>query len=229
MLLESATVSRTGGPGDQVGLLVVYVLIIVAFAATPLIVDLWRSYDNVAKKGDAPQGVEGLARAVMALTTILILGIAVFHVLMFGIGPAGDQTQQPQIANNILSLLGGLLAAITGFYFGSRSTQQAMTAAASQAASTGSSRGPPTDVIASTGAAPSVITVSWKPPASTGGTPVVQYVVTAYPGGRQWQVLGTETSLEVTGLTAGIPYTFTVGAQNAYGVTASDPAAPAVL
>lgn len=45
----------------------------------------------------------------------LILGIAVFHVLMFGIGHDGDQTQLPQVLNNILSLLGGRLAAITGF------------------------------------------------------------------------------------------------------------------
>jgi len=34
---------------------------------------------------------------------------------MFGIGHDGDQTQQPQILNNTLSLHGGLLAAITGF------------------------------------------------------------------------------------------------------------------
>jgi hypothetical protein len=56
---------------------------------------------------------------MMALTVILILGVAVFHILVKG-APGDDS----QIINNILSMLAGLLAAITGFYFGGRAVEK---------------------------------------------------------------------------------------------------------
>jgi hypothetical protein len=63
----------------------------------------------------------GLARSTMALAVILVLGIAVFHVIVIGIPPSNDDSQ---IVNNILSMLAGLLAAITGFYFGGKAAEK---------------------------------------------------------------------------------------------------------
>jgi type IV secretory pathway VirB3-like protein len=55
----------------------------------------------------------------MALSVILILGIAIFHMLVQD-APSEDS----QIISNVLSMLGRLLAAITGFYFGGRSVEK---------------------------------------------------------------------------------------------------------
>ncbi|MHA2315620.1 MAG: hypothetical protein ACXACF_10150 [Candidatus Hermodarchaeia archaeon] len=60
---------------------------------------------------------------MMALTVIVVLGIAVIHILAEG--PRGDNSQ---IINNILSMLAGLLAAITGFYFGGKTAEKRISA-----------------------------------------------------------------------------------------------------
>ena len=73
----------------------------------------------VKESGKAPPGMPGRARSTMALTVIVILGVAVFHLLVKG-GP-GDNSQ---IIGNVLSMLGGLLAAITGFYFGGKAAEK---------------------------------------------------------------------------------------------------------
>src|SRR2546429_1845016 len=101
-------------PGDGAWLLLLYVGALVLIAGTPVLIDLWQSYSR-AQQGALPQGKEGLARTTIALTVIVILGIAVFHVLVFGL-PSADPAQQAQVVSSVLSLLGGLLAAITGFY-----------------------------------------------------------------------------------------------------------------
>ncbi len=56
----------------------------------------------------------------MALSVILILGIAVFHLLAKVAPTEGNS----QIIGNILSMLGALLAAVTGFYFGGRTVEK---------------------------------------------------------------------------------------------------------
>ena len=68
----------------------------------------------------APPGISGLARATMALTVIMVLGVATIHILV-----ERCETGDSQIVNNVLSMLSGLLAAITGFYFGGRSAEKA--------------------------------------------------------------------------------------------------------
>jgi len=63
-------------------------------------------------------------------------------------------------------------------------------------------------------------------PASDGGAPILDYTVTASPGGTQ--ATSTTTSASVAPLNHGVPYTFTVTARNAAGSSpASTPSAPA--
>ena len=76
------------------------------------------------------------------------------------------------------------------------------------------------------------VTVSWAAPASTGGSPITGYTVTATPGGRTCTTSAALTCI-VQGLTNGSPYTFTVTATNAVGpgltsdVGGRDPGGPA--
>ncbi len=100
-------------------IILIYVLVVALFAGIPMILDICLAYRSVKESGKAPRGIPGLARATMALTVIVILGIAVFHILVKG--APGDNSQ---IVNNILSMLAGLLAAITGFYFGGKAGEK---------------------------------------------------------------------------------------------------------
>jgi len=62
----------------------------------------------------------------------------------------------------------------------------------------------------------SLATVSWTA-ASSSGTPVTGYQVTANPGGATVTVPANVTLADLTGLTPGTAYTFTVQAINTYG------------
>ena len=73
------------------------------------------------------------------------------------------------------------------------------------------------------------------PPSSDGGSPITGYKVTASPGGATCSI-GNGGFCEVTGLTAGVSYTFTIQAINAVGLSAASapsasvkPLAPAAL
>ena len=67
---------------------------------------------------------------------------------------------------------------------------------------------PPTGVSATSGNGSA--SVSFVAPASNGGTTIAGYIVTSNPGGIT--VSGTTSPINVTGLTNGTAYTFTVGA-----------------
>jgi len=73
----------------------------------------------------------------------------------------------------------------------------------------------PTNVVATTGDA--TATVSFTPPAADGGATVTSYTVTSSPD----QITATDVAspVQVTGLTNGVTYTFTVVAKNSAGVS----------
>jgi len=78
--------------------------------------------------------------------------------------------------------------------------------------------GPPTNVTAAPG--DSSASVVWTAPASDGGSPITGYTVSAFTGGVPTGITvpaGNGTQALVTGLTNGIPYTFSVHATNAIG------------
>ena len=84
--------------------------------------------------------------------------------------------------------------------------------------------GAPTDVSATAGDGQA--TVSWSAPASDGGAPITGYAVTASPGGATCTT--TKNSCTITGLTAGVAYTFTVIATNGLGTSNTSTASSAV-
>lgn len=75
--------------------------------------------------------------------------------------------------------------------------------------------GAPTNVRATAGT--NGATVTWKPPASSGGGSVQRYIVTIQPGGTEIVAYAPTTTIDIPGLRAGTPYTFTVTAENVKG------------
>ena len=82
----------------------------------------------------------------------------------------------------------------------------------------------PTNVVAQ-GTSSTSATVSWNAPASNGGSTVTSYVATSNLGSS---CTSTTTTCMVSGLTSGIPITFSVIATNAIGNSASSPTSTAI-
>jgi hypothetical protein len=146
-VLPVATPTAAGAAPSGISgeLAALYVGLLVLVALLPMLIDLGAAYwfagrtrrlliDKAA--GDrlslpelrlilqelqaSPPGIPGLARSTMALTVIVILGVAIFHLLVM---PVALTDQTMQAVTTVLTLLSGLLAAITGFYFGGKATE----------------------------------------------------------------------------------------------------------
>ena len=68
------------------------------------------------------EGIKGFTRGMIAFAVILIMGISMMLIMFANVG-------DPQLVNNIISMLAATLAAVVGFYFGGRTSQEAMTVA----------------------------------------------------------------------------------------------------
>ena len=80
--------------------------------------------------------------------------------------------------------------------------------------------GPPTCATATAGIGEA--TVSFKPPKSDGGSPIIRYTVTSHPG--KIKASGKQSPITVIGLSNGKAYTFTVSANSSSGTgLASEP------
>ena len=84
--------------------------------------------------------------------------------------------------------------------------------------------GPPTSVVATAGNASA--SVAFVAPTNNGGSAITGYTVTSSPGGIT--ATGTTSPINVTGLTNGTAYTFTVVATNAIGNSVASAASTAV-
>jgi uncharacterized repeat protein (TIGR02543 family) len=78
--------------------------------------------------------------------------------------------------------------------------------------------------VAATSTAPGKATVTFTAPTDNGGSAIVEYIVTSAPGGLTCVTTNPANGCEITGLTNGIPYTFTAVAKN--GVGNSPPSLP---
>ena len=87
--------------------------------------------------------------------------------------------------------------------------------------------GPPTGVTAVVGNGQA--TISFTPPISDGGSPITSYTATASPGGGTGGCNSPCTSIVVSGLINGTPYTFTVVANNALGAGAASQPSVSVI
>jgi hypothetical protein len=120
-----------------------YIIIIAVIAFIPHLIDIILTYKSKMKLRKAlldptarekftsdefkklieeaskpPKGIVGLSRGTMAILVIAILGIALFHLL------TTRQNSDSQIISNVISMLGSLIAAIVGFYFGGKASEE---------------------------------------------------------------------------------------------------------
>ena len=105
-----------------------------------------------------------------------------------------------QLVNSITAIFALLLTATACWAFGAATMNQLMP-------------GPPANVIATAGNGEA--TVSFKPPKSDGGSPIIRYTVTSHPGNIA--ASGPQSPITIKGLTNGVTYTFTVTAGNSVG------------
>ena len=71
-------------------------------------------------------------------------------------------------------------------------------------------------------------TIGWTASPSDGSSPIVRYTVASSPTGFQRDVSANQTTVDISGLTKGVAYTFTVTAVNAIGTSFTSAPSPTV-
>ncbi|HEV3039059.1 MAG TPA: IPT/TIG domain-containing protein [Candidatus Angelobacter sp.] len=135
-------------------LLVFYVLLIVLFPFTLMWTDILKAYKHastarqliignfskdklnldeikilVADLEQSPPGIPGLARATLAFTLLLVIGIFIFHASVI------SKNDLPSGVDKLLTILGTALTSIIGFYFGSKAAQTSPSSAGAKPSS----------------------------------------------------------------------------------------------
>ena len=97
-----------------------YILAMALFPIILMAIDAFVAYKRGISGATEPRGISGFRRSIIALYVVFILGMAIFHLL----GQNASNPNSIEIVRNVLSMLAGLVAAITGFYFGGRFTER---------------------------------------------------------------------------------------------------------
>jgi uncharacterized protein YacL len=72
----------------------------------------------IAEVAKPPEGMPGIARLTIAFSIIIIMGIALFHLIVFG-------NVSVNIVSNIITSLVAIIGTIAGFYFGGKAGEEA--------------------------------------------------------------------------------------------------------
>ncbi len=94
------------------------ILIISVFPLVMMGANAWLDYQRIKRGLQKPddKGISGFRRSTIALTFILIIGVALFHLIAGG----AVKSMSGEVVGNILSMLTGVVASIAGFYFGGK-------------------------------------------------------------------------------------------------------------
>lgn len=96
-----------------------YLLILLFVASAPTILDTIGAYILAFRTSEKPSGISGVTRGTIAVTIIVVLGIAMIQMMV-----VDPETYHEEQINNVLSVLAGLVAAVSGFYFGGKAAEQ---------------------------------------------------------------------------------------------------------
>jgi len=138
--MVKASSGRKEQPPKLRWLLILYLALIVVFPVGGHLYDMHKSYEErkwvlsppetsamtAEQRMDllkalnlGPTGLTGFTRGAIAVTLILILGIAVFHLIVL------PPDYVPDLAEKLLMLVAGTLTSIVGFYFGYKAASEA--------------------------------------------------------------------------------------------------------
>jgi fibronectin type III domain protein len=174
----------------------------------------------------ATRGATGLTRTTIALGLLTLVGVVLAALLV------GNGSNASDLLKTVATALTTALTTVLGFYFGAKTTTDAVAQVGAPAAGAGAPAKPgtPPDPPSITGVEPGSgeVTVTFTAPENTGDSPITGYTVTSDPDAKT--APGSASPIVVTGLTPGVEYTFTVHATSASGDSKesgkSEPAKP---
>ena len=239
----SATVVRWSGVSDGNGVVTLQLVDTVKQAVT---ITAYDQTDSVTLTQTPTVTFTGPVPSKPAAPTALLTGAQQITVswvapITPGADPITGYVVTPYVAG--VARTARTVGAVTStVYTGlSKGTAYSFTVAAKNAAGTGPASSASTllTIPATTPDAPTTVTgtagnakvtLKWKAPTSTGGSPITGYVITAYAGttAKKTVTVGNVLTASVTGLTNGTAYTFRVHALNKVGAGPNSTASAAI-